>query len=408
MKADENSIRKLFKELKKTSDEEEVRKVFDNFLQRKINPDIGVTRKAILTDNVMHQLLGEAALDEIAGLKELPTQEAFEKAKEVSNKGLGKLEKSLDISPKISIEDLSKYKAHGLQDPYNGISIDKRYDTPDIATKQLGLGTLFHETSHSIDDVAKRFALAEREMQRRSSPDSKLQLFRKLNDPKKKLTALEMMSDEELARYYSQAKDSLDEYVKNNPNKIDTMVKDSGILNFESQKVPDLISNEFKDMTPTKLQNLYSGTGHWFKRNFPFENLQNVLKKGIKGIKSIGPIAGGIGAYGALKSGDVAATGLNLASMLDPTGISDAALEVKDRLKEKDPEEIKKIVREDKYKAMGIALSPSDIILDQLEDIKDKKNSKIGEKKEPDLEEMDNVFNYEDYLKKKKKQMGYE
>lgn len=408
MKADENSIRKLFKELKKTSDEEEVRKVFDNFLQRKINPDIGVTRKAILTDNIMHQLLGEAALDEIEGLKELPTQEAFEKAKEASNKGLGKLEKSLDISPKISIEDLSKYKAHGLQAPYTGISIDKRYDTPDIATKQLGLGTLFHETGHSIDDVAKRFALAEREMQRRASPDSKLKLFRKLNDPKKKLTALEIMSDEELARYYSQAKDSLDEYVKSNPNKIDTMVKDSGILNFESQKVPDLISNEFKDMSPTKLQNLYSGTGHWFKRNFPFENLQNVLKKGIKGIKSIGPIAGGIGAYGALKSGDTAAAGLNLASMLDPTGISDAALEVKDRLKEKDPEEIKKIAREDKYKAMGIALSPSDIILDQLEDIKDKKNSKIGEKKEPDLEEMDNVFNYEDYLKKKKKQMGYE
>lgn len=408
MKADEKNVKNLFKQLKKTSDEEEVRRVFDDFLQKRINPNIGTTRKTILTDNIIHQLLGEAALDEIEGLQNLPTQEAFQKSKEVSNKGLSKLEKSLDISPKIEIKDLSEYKAHGLQSPSSGILIDKRYDTPDIATKQLGLGTLFHETGHSLDDVAKRFANAEKEMENRLDPDYKLKKFRKLSDKKYKPTVLEMLDDEEFKRYYSQAKESFDDYVKNNPDKLEEMVKDPGILKFESQKVPELIPSEFKEMSPSKLQNLYSGTGHWFKRNFPFENLQNVLKKGVKGIKGIGPIAGGLGAYSALKSGDAAAAGLNLASIIDPTGISDAALEIKERLKEKDSKEIRKIMREDKYRAMGSALSPADIMLDQLEDIEDKKESGLGQKKEPDLEEMDNVFNYDDYLKKKKKQMGYE
>lgn len=408
MKADEKNVKNLFKQLKKTSDEEEVRRVFDDFLQKRINPNIGTTRKTVLTDNIIHQLLGEAALDEIEGLQNLPTQEAFEKSKEVSNKGLSKLEKSLDISPKVEIKDLSEYKAHGLQSPSSGILIDKRYDTPDIATKQLGLGTLFHETGHSIDDVAKRFASVEQEMEKRLEPDYKLKKFRKLNDKKYKPTVLELMDDEEFSRYYSQAKDSFDEYVKNNPNKLEEMVQEPGILKFESQKVPELIPNEFKEMSPSKLQNLYSGTGHWYKRNFPFENLQNVLKKGIKGIRAIGPIAGGLGAYSALKSGDAAAAGLNLASIIDPTGVADAALEVKERLKEKDPKEIKKIIREDKYRAMGSALFPTDIMLDQLEDMEDKKESQLGQKKEPDLEEMDGVFNYDDYLKKKKKQMGYE
>lgn len=408
MKADEATIRKLFKQLKQTSDEEEVRKVFDNFVEKRLNPNIATTRKTMLTDNIVHQLLGEAALDEIEGLQNLPAQEAFEKSKNVSNKGLSKLEKSLDISPKVSIEDLSEYKAHGLQSPSSGILIDKRYDTPDIATKQLGLGTLFHETGHSLDDVAKRFAGAEKEMENRLDPDYKLKKFRKLNDKKYKPNVLELLDDEEFSRYYSQAKESFDEYVKNNPDKLEKMVQEPGILKFESQKVPELIPNEFREMSPSKLQNLYSGTGHWYKRNFPFENLQNVLKKGIKGIRAIGPIAGGLGAYSALKSGDAAAAGLNLASIIDPTGISDAALEVKERLKEKDPKEIKKIMREDKYRAMGSALSPSDIMLDQLDDIEDKKESQLGQKKEPDLEEMDDVFNYDDYLKKKKRQMGYE
>jgi hypothetical protein len=42
-------------------------------------------------------------------------------------------------------------------------------------------------------------------------------------------------------------------------------------------------------------------------------------------------------------------------------------------------------------------------------DMKPKKAiSLTGEQESPDMEEMDKVVNYEDYLKKKKRQLGYE
>lgn len=83
----------------------------------------------------------------------------------------------------------------------------------------------------------------------------------------------------------------------------------------------------------------------------------------------IGPA---IGAGLALKSGDVLAAGLHGAAALDPVGFADAALDVKERIENRyDPEYSKEKAREDKYAAMGPALSPSDIMLDQLHDIKE-------------------------------------
>jgi hypothetical protein len=95
----------------------------------------------------------------------------------------------------------------------------------------------------------------------------------------------------------------------------------------------------------------------------PFRRLLSIL----------GPVGASIAAGYSLKSGDAMGAGLNLASAIDPTGISDTALEVKNRLAIKDPEEIEKLMLEDKYSAMPGGPSPSDIMLDQLKNYKKKK-----------------------------------
>ena len=412
MKADEKTIRYLFKELKKQGeDPEKVEDFLNNFLQKRLNPSIGTTRKAVLTDNIMHQLLGEAVLDEVEGIENLPLQEALEKIKETSNKGLSNLEKSVDISPKISIEDLSSQKAYGLQHPSIGTKVDKRFDVPDIATKQLGFGTSMHESSHSIDDVAKRVALAEDEMLRRSSPTYKEYFLKKSSQKNFKPTVLQMMSDDEFNRYYSQIKKSFEDYVKENPGKLEEMVKDAGVTKFSSQPVPDLLPNEFRDFSPTKLQNLYSGTGHWFKRNFPFENLKNALKKGVKGIKGVGV-------------GMIPAAALTAISAYSPEASASPAFKTAEKVSEEgdllslllppeagkgEEEEVKKMY-EEAVKNKNNKNEENRELKKQIKNILEEpvRERKLGQQPDPDLEEMDKVFNYDEYLKKKKKQMGYE
>jgi hypothetical protein len=83
----------------------------------------------------------------------------------------------------------------------------------------------------------------------------------------------------------------MDNYIKSNPEKMKDYLSSSSIRDYDIMDVPEILPSEFAEMSPTKLQNLYSGTGHWFKRNFPFENLKRTLKEGIKGIKSVSPTA---------------------------------------------------------------------------------------------------------------------
>lgn len=291
-------VRKLFKNLQKIAqDDEAVENQIDNYVEKVYrNQNLGPTRKAVVTDNLMHKLLGEAALDEIEGLADKPIVEAIQTAKEYSNKGLTDLEKSLDINPKIVLRNLQKEteeeKAYGTYHPTE-VEIDKSFNTPtskDLTTRQMGQGVGFHETvGHSLDEAARRLALVQDEVEKRAAPDYKLKKFRKnVADKNYKPTVLEMMSDEELARYYANIKQKMDFYIKNNPGKLEDFLSTQSIRKFESQKVPDLLPSEFWKMSPTKLQNLYSGTGHWFQRNFPFSNLKNAIKGGIKGIKGVG------------------------------------------------------------------------------------------------------------------------
>lgn len=86
----------------------------------------------------------------------------------------------------------------------------------------------------------------------------------------------------------------------------------------------------------------------------------------------LGPIGAGFGVYSALKSGDALAAGLEAASAVDPTGISDAALEVNTRLK-MSPEERKKASREDFLSAMPMDIANEQRLLDELEEPPKKK-----------------------------------
>jgi len=331
----------------------------DNYVEKKYrNQNLGPTRKAYLTDNLMHQLLGEAALDEVEGLADKPIVEAIQTAKEYSNKGLTELEKSLDINPKIVIRDLTKddEAAHGTYHPTE-VEIDKRYDIPtskSLGTRQMGQGIGFHETGgHAIDEAAKRLALVQEEVEKRLSPDYKLKKFRKnVLDKNHKPTVLEMMSDEELTRYYSNIKDKLDVYIKNNPGKMESFLNTSSIKKFESQKVPDLLPSEFYKMTPTKLQNLYSGTGHWFQRNYPFENLKRVIKDGLKSMKGVGVglipalAAGAVATYSPnSKAATVAKTGQRVLDEGDPFSFL-----FPPEAGESEDDEIKKMYKEEEQK----------------------------------------------------------
>lgn len=104
-----------------------------------------------------------------------------------------------------------------------------------------------------------------------------------------------------------------------------------------------------------------------FLKSSPFQRLFSYL----------GPFGTAVLAGAALKSGDTLGAALEVGSAADPTGVVDAVAEARRRYKLKDPEEIKKVMREDKYSAMGSALSPSDIILDQLEDSEDEEEVSV-------------------------------
>lgn len=89
----------------------------------------------------------------------------------------------------------------------------------------------------------------------------------------------------------------------------------------------------------------------------------------------LGPVGAAILAGASLKSGDTFGAALDLGSAADPFGVVDVAAEARRRSKIKDPKEAKKVMREDKYSALGPALSPSDIMLDKLEDIEEEEMS---------------------------------
>lgn len=283
--------RELFKQLKKyANDPEQLENYLNQTLEKRIPQSVGTSTKAYETDRLLHSLLGEAALDEIPGLQNKPIEDALLEVKDVSNKGLSNLERSVDVNPKLKVEDLDKYRKNirGVFSPTLGTRVSDKIDIPkNIESRQSAIGTSLHESGHSLDEVAKRLAQIQDELEKRSDPDYKKKKFRKINVDKKDLNFYEMLTDEELFRYNEDVKDKLEEYIKNNPEKLQKMYSDPGMSKFSSQQVPRFLTSEVP-LKPLEAQKLYSGGGHWFKRNFPFENLKNVLKGGIKTVRGVG------------------------------------------------------------------------------------------------------------------------
>jgi hypothetical protein len=105
----------------------------------------------------------------------------------------------------------------------------------------------------------------------------------------------------------------------------------------------------------------------------PEEYISNVRKLGY--FPKFGKLMAVLGPAGALMSagseaseGKYGTAALKAASAIDPTGITDAAVDIL-RRSEMSPEERAEQLKEDKYAAMPAGLdSPADIMLDQLED----------------------------------------
>lgn len=287
--------RELFKQLKKyANDPEQLENYLNQTLEKRIPSSVGTSTKAYETDRLLHSLLGEAALDEIPGLQNKSLLESLQEVKDVSNKGLGDLEKSVDVNPKISVEDLEPFekraggRIRGVFSAPIGTKISKDLDIPkNTEIRQGAIGTSLHESGHSLDEVAKRLAQIQDELEKRKDPEYKRKKFRKVNVDKEDLNFYEMLTDDELFRYNQNVKDKLEQYIKNNPDKLQKMISDPGISKFKTQRVPKFLTSE-KPLKPLEAQNLYSGADHWFKRNFPFENLKNVLKGGLKTVRGVG------------------------------------------------------------------------------------------------------------------------
>jgi hypothetical protein len=133
-------------------------------------------------------------------------------------------------------------------------------------------------------------------------------------------------------------------------------------------------------------------------------------KLGKRGLKSIPIVGTGIGladAARAASEGDYKTAGLEVLSALDPTSLTDVALAAKDIAdSQADDSKVRKIKQANP--SLRDEVSP---MVDELGGEPDMKPSRarelVGEQDSPDLEKMDNILNYKDYLNQRKKLFGY-
>jgi DNA-directed RNA polymerase beta' subunit len=100
-------------------------------------------------------------------------------------------------------------------------------------------------------------------------------------------------------------------------------------------------------------------------------------KRGLKAIPILGTGLGLMDAAEAALEGNYKKAGMEALSAIDPTPLTDIYMAGKE-------------------------------VVDAMEDQAKPLRKLAGEVESPDIEEMDNVQNYEEYLKKKKRQLGYE
>ena len=128
--------------------------------------------------------------------------------------------------------------------------------------------------------------------------------------------------------------------------------------------------------------------------------------RGLKALPIIGTGLGIIDAAKAASEGDYRKAGLEALSAVDPTPLTDMYL-----LGEDVSELIKDQKIPEKPKGQELKEITSSMIKEVggEPDMRPEKALKLtGEQASPDLEELDNTVNYQDFLKKKKRQFGYE
>lgn len=150
-------------------------------------------------------------------------------------------------------------------------------------------------------------------------------------------------------------------------------------------------------------------------KSVPKDKVYNKLGKllniseaiGSRGLKSLPVIGLGLGlasAAKAAKEGDYKKAGLEALSAIDPTPLTDiylASQEIGDLLTDKSDQK----TEQQKLKE---TVSPMIKEVGGEPDIKPEKAEKmLGEKESKDIEDMTKIINYEDYLNKRKKEMGY-
>jgi hypothetical protein len=143
------------------------------------------------------------------------------------------------------------------------------------------------------------------------------------------------------------------------------------------------------------------------------ELLSKLSKSGLgrRGLKAIPILGTGLGIVDAAKAaseGNYKKAGLEALSAIDPTPLTDiymAGQEVADALKNQ--EDSPRLKNSKALQAVGL-MSDQPNAMQEMPNNKNSSRKLVGEVESPDIEEMDNVQNYEEYLKKRKRQLGYE
>jgi len=329
---DEEEIPKAFAEARKRSDDSKaVRRIIDSIVNKTevTNP----TGKALLSNFTTGMLLGETALDEIPELAIMSPEDRAQKLKKVSYSGLDELRDSIESQkyryPKM--ENKLEIKPEYNPDFWGRSSIEGvLLNQPSDAPMNFLAGVNLHEYGHQYDD-AMRIAL------------------RKL----KHLQTLDM-KDPEIAKEYDKTKKALFEMSKKYPE-IKSTITDKDLLNYKSEPYnffqPSVDQNIAGVTTPSELEQGLT-KGHFFKRNYEFDNLMKALKGGMRTVKGVGigmipaAAAGAIAAYSPdSMAGEAAQTALKVVDEGDPI-----SLLMPSSLNENEEVEVQKMIQEQKAK----------------------------------------------------------
>lgn len=229
-----------------------------------------------------------------------------------------------------------------------------------------------------------------------------------MNDEKKLQLMKKMMAAESLSGQLipsdAQFSDILAEYLEDES-------KPSNMSPADWKKAKDIAASPYPIEVPFEKKVIKAEPGKITKTaNEAYKKAQDLLpegrmaklaaKLGKRGLKAIPVLGTGLGlmdAAEAASKGNYKKAGLEALSAIDPTPLTDiymASQDVVDAMEDKPMSPSKRKMMQE----VPIKKEPQANPLKKL----------VGEVESPDIEEMDNVKNYEQYLKKKKRQLGYE